>query len=100
MDKLQILQIDAFTTEAYGGDPCAVVLGADSLSEAAMHAITLEMNLSETAFVMSSDKADFRARYFTPSEEIPLTGHPTIATIFAWIETGTISFENYMQVQL
>lgn len=100
MNKLQILQIDAFTTEAYGGNPCAVILDADSLSEGAMQSIALEMNLSETAFVMSSDRADFRARYFTPSEEIPLAGHPTIATIFALIEIGIISYKSYIQVQL
>jgi trans-2,3-dihydro-3-hydroxyanthranilate isomerase len=91
MTNLPIVQIDAFTTTPYGGNPCAVVFDADDLSEAAMQAIALEMNLSETAFVMASDKADVRARYFTPASEIPLAGHPTIATIYALIAEGRLS---------
>ena len=100
MKKLQIIQIDAFTSKPYGGNPCAVVLDADNLSKSAMQDIALEMNLSETAFVMSSDRADFRARYFTPSEEIPLAGHPTIASIYALIVTGIITYQNHAEVQL
>ncbi len=84
---LPYLQVDAFTTKAYRGNPCAVVFDADDLSVAAMQAIAREMNLSETAFVMQSEVADLRARYFTPAEEIPLAGHPTISTIYAMIET-------------
>jgi trans-2,3-dihydro-3-hydroxyanthranilate isomerase len=48
------------------------------------------MNLSETAFVRRSTKADFGVRYFTPAEEIPLAGHPTIATTFALIQTNRV----------
>jgi len=48
------------------------------------------MNLSETAFVRHSNVADFGVRYFTPAEEIPLAGHPTIATTFALVETGRV----------
>jgi trans-2,3-dihydro-3-hydroxyanthranilate isomerase len=48
------------------------------------------MNLSETSFVVRSDVADFGARYFTPAEEIPLAGHPTIATVFALIDAGRL----------
>ncbi len=85
MVKLPLIQVDAFSRTAYGGNPCAVVFDADALSADQMLMIAREMNLSETAFVMQSQKADFRARYFTPAEEIPLAGHPTIATIFALI---------------
>lgn len=55
-----------------------------------MQTIALEMNLSETAFVMDSATADVRARYFTPAAEIPLAGHPTVATIFALITEGRL----------
>ncbi len=85
-----IMQVDTFTTEALHGNPCAVVFGADDLSAAMMQAIAREMNLSETAFVLQSQIADFGARYFTPAEEIPMAGHPTIATIHALIEIGQI----------
>lgn len=90
MPTLDLLQVDAFTTRPLEGNPCAVVMDADGLSDSVMQAIAREMNLSETAFVLESGKADFGARYFTPAEEIPMAGHPTIATIFALVDTGRI----------
>jgi trans-2,3-dihydro-3-hydroxyanthranilate isomerase len=84
------MQVDAFTTQPLGGNPCAIVFDADNLDSENMLAIAREMNLSETAFVLRSKIADFRARYFTPAEEIPLAGHPTIATVFAMFETGRL----------
>lgn len=90
MPILQWMQIDAFTTQPFSGNPCAVVFGADDLSVDQMQKIAREMNLSETAFLMQSEVADFRARYFTPAEEIPLAGHPTIASMFALVQAGSI----------
>lgn len=90
MPTLSVLQVDAFTTRPLEGNPCAVVMDADDLPDVMMQAIAREMNLSETAFVLDSQVADFGARYFTPAEEIPMAGHPTIATIFALVETGRI----------
>jgi trans-2,3-dihydro-3-hydroxyanthranilate isomerase len=86
----RFLQVDAFATTPLQGNACAIVLDADGLDEAAMQAIALEMNLSETSFVISTDIADVGARYFTPAEEIPLAGHPTIATMHALVEEGRI----------
>ncbi len=62
-----------------------------------MQAVAREMNLSETAFVLESDRADVRARYFTPAEEIPLAGHPTIATFHALVESGRLEFAGPVQ---
>lgn len=90
MTDYPLFQVDAFTRQPLHGNPCAVVLDSDSLNEEQMQAIAREMNLSETAFVVKSDVADFGARYFTPAEEIPLAGHPTIATIHTLVETGQI----------
>ena len=90
MPEFPFMQVDAFTDTPLGGNPCAIVFDADALAPATMQAIAREMNLSETAFVLRSEVADVRARYFTPAEEIPLAGHPTIATIFALAETGRI----------
>ena len=90
MKEYPFYQVDAFTTKALGGNPCAILLDTDGMDEATMLAIAKEMNLSETSFVSTSDKSDFRARYFTPAEEIPLAGHPTIATIHALVEAGRI----------
>lgn len=88
--KLPFLWVDAFTTTRFGGNPCAVVFDADALTTAQMQIIAQEMNLSETAFVVKSTTADFGARYFTPASEIPLAGHPTLATIHALIDRGRI----------
>lgn len=91
MQALPIIQVDAFTRTPYGGNPCAVVFDADELSAEAMQSIAREMNLSETAFVMTSERADYRARYFTPAEEIPMAGHPTVATVYGLLSTGRLN---------
>ncbi len=92
MPELSMSQVDAFTTTRLGGNPCAVVFEADVLDTSTMQAIAREMNLSETAFVLESGRADVRARYFTPAEEIPLAGHPTIATFHALVGSGRLPF--------
>ena len=58
-----------------------------------MQDIARELNLSETAFVLPSQAADFRVRYFTPQREIPLAGHPTIATMHTLVEEGRIEWD-------
>ncbi|MEW5959627.1 MAG: PhzF family phenazine biosynthesis protein [Chloroflexota bacterium] len=90
MATYPFMQVDAFTTCPLGGNPCAILFDTEELDAAAMQAIAREMNLSETAFVRRSVVADFGVRYFTPAEEIPLAGHPTIATTFALVETGRL----------
>jgi len=85
------LLVDAFTESALGGNPCAVVLDADDLSADMMQRIAREFNQSETAFVRRSTVAEFGVRYFTPAEEIPLAGHPTIATVAALVHTNRLS---------
>mgnify|MGYP002713010095 CR=1 FL=1 len=90
MKTYPFMQVDAFTKRPLIGNPCAVFFEADDLSAETMQAVACEMNLSESAFVMQSQIADFRARYFTPAEEIPLAGHPTIATTFALVESGCL----------
>ena len=90
MSSYPFMQVDAFTDHPLGGNPCAIVFEADDLDDAAMLAIAREMNLSETAFVRRSQVADFGVRYFTPAEEIPLAGHPTIAVTFALVDSGRL----------
>lgn len=63
--KHRFIWLDAFTDEKFGGNPCAVVFAADSLSDKQMLTIAKEMKLSETAFLVRSSEADFGARYFT-----------------------------------
>jgi len=90
MTEHRVFTVDAFTEHAYGGNPCAVVFDADNLSTEQMQIIAQEMNLSETAFVLSSDRAAFRVRYFTPRMEIPFAGHPTIAAVYAMATQGNV----------
>lgn len=90
MPTYPFMQVDAFTDRPLGGNPCAIVFDADDLPPATMQAIAREMNLSETSFVIRSRVAPVGARYFTPAEEIPLAGHPTIATVFALIDAGRL----------
>lgn len=82
--------VDAFTAQPLTGNPCAVVMEADKLSDAEMLAVAKEMNQSETAFLLRSSTSDLRARFFTPEREIPLAGHPTIASIHVALENGLI----------
>jgi PhzF family phenazine biosynthesis protein len=83
-------QVDVFTTEPYRGNPVAVVLAADGISDAAMRRFAHWTNLSETTFVLApeSPDADYRVRIFTPDRELPFAGHPTLGTCHAWLEAG------------
>jgi PhzF family phenazine biosynthesis protein len=86
----QFRQVDVFTETAYGGNPLAVVLGADGLTTSQMQRFANWTNLSETTFVVepSDDRADYLVRIFTPSQELPFAGHPTLGTCHAWLEAG------------
>ena len=90
MPDYQVKIVDAFTTRRYAGNPCGVVTRAEGLTDVQMQAIARELNLSETAFVTPSQRATFRVRFFTPAHEIPLAGHPTIATMHTLVEDGRI----------
>jgi PhzF family phenazine biosynthesis protein len=88
--RREFWQVDAFTTVPYTGNPAAVVFDAQGLSGAAMQRIALEMNLSETVFVLPPEDpaADYKVRIFTPRNELPFAGHPTLATAHAMTERG------------
>ncbi|MBI9012204.1 MAG: PhzF family phenazine biosynthesis protein [Clostridiales bacterium] len=77
---MKIYRVNAFTEVPHGGNPAGVVLKAESLDENKMLEIAKEVGYSETAFVSDSNIADFNIRYFTPSDEVDLCGHATIAT--------------------
>src|SRR4051812_7124051 len=81
-------QVDVFTREPYRGNPVAVVLDADGLETEHMHRFAHWTNLSETTFVLPSDAGDYRVRIFTPTQELPFAGHPTLGTCHAWLESG------------
>ena len=90
MPALPLLLVDAFTDRPFAGNACAVVLDAGALSRELMQAIAREMNQSETAFVLGGSGTRFDVRYYTPGEEIPLAGHPTIATTAALADASRL----------
>jgi PhzF family phenazine biosynthesis protein len=78
--SIRFHQLDVFTRTPLVGNPAGVVLGADELSDAQMAAIAREMNLSETAFVLRSTSPNVvSVRFFTPTREVPVCGHATLA---------------------
>lgn len=95
MHVIRIQQIDAFTLEPFRGNPAGVVIDADTLTDNEMQLIAREMNLSETAFVTQSDEevADMQLRWFTPSQEVDLCGHATIAAFHAIAAEGRFNLE-------
>jgi PhzF family phenazine biosynthesis protein len=81
--KVHVHQVDAFTSERFGGNPAGVVLDANNLDETTMRKIARELNLSETAFISPSEKGAFRMRYFTPTgHEINFCGHSTVGALY------------------
>lgn len=81
--KINIGVVDAFTDKVFGGNPAAVCLLEKELDSEVMQKIAMEMNLSETAFVQKTDMANyFSLRWFTPTLEISLCGHATLASAF------------------
>jgi len=79
--RLEIFQVDAFTDVPFKGNPAGVVLGADALSATEMQAIARELNNPVSAFVLEPEGTDhdFRIRFFTPTTEVSMCGHATIA---------------------
>ena len=85
MRRYALVQVDVFTDRPLGGNPLAVILDGRDLRDDEMQAIALEMNLSETTFILPATRPEcaFRVRIFTPRRELPFAGHPTIGT--AWV---------------
>lgn len=85
MKKLILYQIDSFTREKFKGNPASVVVNADGLSDNQMQLIARELNNSETAFIFQPEDnfSDGVIRYFTPTTEVPICGHATIAALYA-----------------
>jgi len=92
MRSYRYLHFDVFTDHLFGGNQLAVFLDARGLSAETMQAIAKEMNFSETTFVLPPEAGgtDARMRIFTPGEELPTAGHPTVGTTFALARSGVI----------
>ena len=83
-------QVDVFTSSAFNGNPLAVIMDAQGLSDSQLAAIARWTNLSETTFVLPPEhaEADYRVRIFTVEGELPFAGHPTLGTAHALLEAG------------
>jgi len=90
METVRTLLVDAFTDEALAGNAAGVVPDADGLTEAQMQAVARELSVSETAFLTESDDADRRVRYFTPTTEVDLCGHATVAAHAHLLDDGVV----------
>lgn len=82
--------VDVFTDRPLAGNPLAVVLDADDLSGEQLQALAREFNLSETAFPLPSQVADYRLRSFTPTAELPFAGHPSIGSARTLVRLGRL----------
>jgi len=82
--------VDAFTDEPFTGNPAAVCVLDAPVDEALMQRIAAELNLSETAFVLERDDGTFGLRWFTPTVEVELCGHATLASTHVLHETGRV----------
>ncbi len=99
MKKVRYERVDVFASRPFGGNPLAVFPDARGLSSREMQLLAMEMNLSETTFVLPPSKgsgADFRVRIFVPDMEIPYAGHPTIGTFFVLARAGKIKLKDPM----
>jgi PhzF family phenazine biosynthesis protein len=88
--KTNLFQVDAFTDKSFAGNPAAVCLLETAQDDAWMRQLAQEMNLSETAFLLPQDDG-FSLRWFTPTTEINLCGHATLASAHVLWETGILA---------
>lgn len=99
--RLHWLQMDVFSNRLFAGNPLAVVVNAAALDTAQMQHIARWTNLSETAFLLpvTDDAADYRVRIFTPRQELPYAGHPSVGSAYAALDAGIVSPEKLALVQ-
>jgi PhzF family phenazine biosynthesis protein len=94
-------QLDVFSAVPLMGNPLAVVHAAQGLDETTMRSFARWTNLSETTFLLppTDPAADYRVRIFTPQQELPFAGHPTLGSCHAWLAAGGVPRDPGMVVQ-
>lgn len=92
MTTRRYYQIDVFSHRLLKGNPLAVIVDAQDLDQSTMQAIARWTNLSETSFLLppTTPEADYRVRIFTPRQELPFAGHPSVGSAWVAIEAGVI----------
>lgn len=88
----RFFQLDVFAARLLEGNPLAVIVDADDLADETMQAIARWTNLSETTFLLPPTEAaaDYRVRIFTPRQELPFAGHPSVGSAYVAIEAGLV----------
>ena len=101
MAQVGFSQVDVFSAEPFRGNPVAVVHDADGWDDEAMARFANWTNLSETTFLLRpvAEGADYRLRIFTPAEELPFAGHPTLGSCRAWLAAGGLPAARDVVVQ-
>jgi PhzF family phenazine biosynthesis protein len=94
-----IYRYDAFSSVPNKGNPAGVVFEADALSETKMQAIAKVIGFNETAFILNSEIADIKVRFFTPGHEMNFCGHGTIATIVALKGKGFLEDKKTLNIE-
>jgi PhzF family phenazine biosynthesis protein len=97
----RFMQLDVFSRLPLLGNPLAVVIDGDGLDDATMQAFAHGTNLSETTFLLPPTRADadYRVRIFTPRQELPFAGHPSVGSAYAAIESGLVPPGKFALVQ-
>jgi len=99
--KRRFVQVDVFGENPYRGNPLAVVVNAEGLTTSGMQTFAKWTNLSETTFLLppTHASADYQVRIFTPTEELPFAGHPTLGSAHAWLTNGGVPKDGNTIVQ-
>jgi PhzF family phenazine biosynthesis protein len=97
----RFVQLDVFANRLFGGNPLAVVVDAQGLDTHAMQRIARWTNLSETSFLLppTQPHADYRVRIFTPRQELPFAGHPSVGGAYVAIEAGLVDADKGALIQ-
>ena len=101
MHRRRFLQLDVFSRQLMRGTPLAVVIDSEGLDSTAMQALARWTNLSETTFLLppTTTAADYRVRIFTPRQELPFAGHPSVGGAYAALEAGLLDANRTSLVQ-
>jgi len=94
---IKVFTMNSFAKTQGGGNPAAIVLDANNLSDNQMQKLAEKIGFSETAFITKSECADFKVRFFTPIEEVDLCGHATVGAFYLMAERGILMPGVYSQ---
>lgn len=99
VNRIDVAYYEAFSDIPGKGNPAGVVFDADLLTEDQMQSIAKKVGFSETAFLLKSDKADLRIRFFTPGHEMNLCGHGTVASIYGLMKRNNVTSSQDLSIE-